>query len=156
MKIFIYKLSGNKSVADDLSQETFVKVWKNIEKFDKNKNFKTWIFTIAKNTVYDYFRKKKTIPFSNFIDEGGNNYLENIVGEMPIQDEIIDRENLAQDLNEKLDKIAEKYRVVLLLHYKEDFSLQEIADILKEPYNTVKSRHQRALTRLREVFDTVN
>ncbi len=149
---FLYRLAGDKNVADDLAQDTFFKAWKNIKKFDADKSFKTWIFTIAKNTVYDYFRKKKTIPFSNFIDEEGNNYLENISEGSILPDEILDQKNIAQELDRKLSQVPEKYRTILLLHYKEDFSLQEIAEILKEPYNTIKSRHQRALAKLKEVL----
>jgi len=53
-------------------------------------------------------------------------------------------------LEKKLKEIPEKYGVILMMRYKEDFSLQEIADILGEPYNTIKSRHIRGLGKLRE------
>lgn len=60
---FIRQFVSDASVAEDLTQETFFKAWKNLKRFNPNKSFKTWIFTIAKNTTYDYFKKKKTIPF---------------------------------------------------------------------------------------------
>ena len=149
---FLYQLTNGSSAIDDLTQETFFKAWKNMKKFDQNRSFKTWIFTIAKNTAYDYFKKKKTIPFSNFVDEEGNNKLDNLSDNSILPDEILERKNIAEEMEEKLEKIPEKYRIILTLHYKEDLSLQEISEILDKPYNTIKSGHQRALAKLKEVF----
>lgn len=151
---FLYYFTRNRSELDDLAQVTFIKVWKNLRKFDRKKKFKTWIFAIAKNTAYDFFQKKKTIPFSNFTDEEGNNKLENISDESILPDEILDRKNIAQELEKKLAEIPKYYRIILTLHYKEDFSLQEIAEILDKPYNTIKSGHQRALIKLKEVINS--
>jgi RNA polymerase sigma-70 factor (ECF subfamily) len=152
---FLYQLVRDISVADDLTQESFLKAWKNIKKFDKERNFKTWIFTIAKNTAYDYLRKKKSIPFSFFKkNDDKENILENIKAEEILPDEILEREDLARELEEKIGKLPRKYRSILFLHYKEDFSLQEISEIIQKPYNTVKSLHYRALLRLRKEFLT--
>jgi len=68
---FVFKYVGNADEAEDITQAVFIKVWKNIKKYDKNKSFKTWIFSIAKNTCIDYLRKKKAIPLSNFENEKG-------------------------------------------------------------------------------------
>lgn len=149
---FLFQLVRDIPVCEDLTQETFVKAWKNIKKFDTEKSFKTWIFTIAKNTAYDYFKKKKTIPFSNFINEDGNNRLDNVAENNILPDEILARKDIAKEMEEKLKEIPEKYRIILTLRYKEDFSLLEISEILKVPYNTVKSGHSRALGKLREVM----
>lgn len=150
---FLYQLIKDVSVTEDITQETFIKTWKNIKRFDREKNFKTWVFTIAKNTAYDYFKKKKTIPFSFFENEEGNNKLENISENNILPDEILERKDIADELEKKLQEIPEKYRLILTLRYKEDFSLSEISKILDKPYNTIKSSHQRALRSLREVMD---
>jgi RNA polymerase sigma-70 factor (ECF subfamily) len=149
---FLYRLAGDRDVAEDLTQETFVKAWKNLKKFDQKRNFKTWIFTIAKNTAFDWLKKNKEIPFSAFTDEEGESWLENVADENILPDEILERSNLAEELDAILQKIPPHYRAILLLHYKEDFSLHEIAEILGEPYNTIKSRHQRGLGKLKEFF----
>lgn len=151
---FLFQLTSDSSAVDDLAQVTFIKAWKNLEKFDKNKSFKAWIFTIAKNTAYDYFKKKKTIPFSNFIDEEGNNKLENISEGEILPDEILVRADSAKILEEKLEKIPAHYRIILTMRYKDDFSLQEIAQILEKPYNTIKSQHNRALLSLKKQFQS--
>ena len=106
---FIYRITNDRISAEDIAQDTFIKLWKNLSRFDRSKNLKTWIFTIAKNTAFDYLKKKKEIPFSNFTDDEGENWLENSADENILPDEILD-----------------------------------------EPYNTIKSRHQRALVRLRK------
>jgi RNA polymerase sigma-70 factor (ECF subfamily) len=149
---FIYQMAGDFTVSEDLVQEAFIKAWKNIKKFDLNRSFKTWIFTIAKNTAYDYFKKKKTIPFSNFIDEEGNNRLENMSDGNILPDEILERKNIAEELGKKINEVPQHYRIILLLRYKEDLSLQEISEILEKPYNTIKSGHARALKNLKKLI----
>lgn len=161
---FIYQLTGDIAQAEDLTQVTFIKAWKNIRKFDprrsrfatlrgrQNKSFKTWLFTIAKNTAYDYLKKKKTLPFSNFIDEEGNNRLENISDDDILPPELLEKADEAKELELALSKISNQYRIILLMRYKNDFSLAEISEILNLPYNTVKSQHQRALLALKKVL----
>lgn len=149
---FLYQLTGDAVQAEDLTQITFVKAWKNIRKFNPKKNFKTWLFTIAKNTAYDYFKKKKSLLFSFFENSEGYNKLEEIAEDKILPDEILERKDLAKELEIKLKQIPEKYRIILTLRYKEDFSLQEIAEILNAPYNTIKSQHQRALVAMREAI----
>lgn len=149
---FLYYFTRNQTELDDLTQITFIKAWKNLRKFDQTKSFKTWLFTIAKNTAYDFFHKKKTIPFANFTDEDGKNKLENISDESILPDEILARNDIAKELEKKLAEIPEDYRIILTLHYKEDFSLSEIAEILDKPYNTIKSSHQRGLEKLKKLL----
>ena len=135
---------------EDLTQETFVKAWKNMKRFDQKRNFRTWLYTIAKNTAYDWLKRKKEIPFSTFTDEEGESWLENVADENILPDEILKRKNISEELDVIIQKIPPHYRAILLLHYKEDFSLHEIAEILGEPYNTIKSRHQRGLGKSKE------
>lgn len=147
---FIFQLTSDSSSHDDLTQITFIKAWKNLEKFDQNRNFKTWLFTIAKNTAYDHFKKKKTIPFSFFENEDGYSKLEEISEDKISPDEILMRADSAKTLEKAIKKIPANYRIILIMRYKDDFSLQEISEILNKPYNTVKSQHQRGLKILKE------
>jgi RNA polymerase sigma-70 factor (ECF subfamily) len=149
---FLYQFTKDRDSLEDLTQETFIKAWKNIRKFDSRKNFRTWLFTIAKNTAYDFLKKKKTLPFSNFIDDEGNNKLENLSEDQPLPDEILVKADSAKELEKKLQEIPDNYRIILLMHYKDDFSLQEISEILNLSYNTIKSQHARALASLRKTF----
>jgi len=149
---FLYQMVRDQSQVEDLAQDAFIKAWKNIQRFDQSKSFKTWIFTIAKNTALDYFKKKKTVAFSFFEDEEGNNKLENLSEEAVLPDEILEREDAVREMEEKLQLISEKYRTILVLRYKEDFSLKEIAEILDAPYNTVKAYHGRGIKELKKAI----
>lgn len=147
---FIYGYIGNAQDAEDIAQEAFVKVWRNLRKFDQGKNFKTWLFTIAKNICLDFFKKKKTIPFSAFDNEEGDNTIaETIADPAPLPQELLEKGGLARMLNLAMKKLSPKYRAVLLLYYNDHFNFREIAEILDEPLHTVKSRHRRALIQLR-------
>lgn len=149
---FLFHLLSDKAILDDLTQETFVKAWKNISRFDREKNLKTWLFTIARNTAWDHLKKKRAIPFSAFEDEEGNNRLEQISDNAILPDEILMDADAKIDLEKKLQELPAHYRALLLLHYKDDLSLQEIAEILKKPYNTIKSQHARALASLKKIL----
>jgi len=149
---FLYNFTKDRDALDDLTQETFFKAWKNLKKFNQEKSFKTWIFTIAKNSAFDYLKKKKAIPFSWFENEEGYNRLDEIADQEFDWAEISEKNDLEKNLKIILEKLPEHYRVILTLRYKDDFSLQEIAEILEKPYNTIKSQHQRALSALKSYF----
>jgi RNA polymerase sigma-70 factor (ECF subfamily) len=150
---FLYRLTGGDApLTDDLTQVTFLKAWKNIKRFDAEKSFKTWIFTIAKNNARDFWKKKKTLPFSLFENSEGYNKLEEMAEDKALPDEILERVESARELEVKLKKLPKKYQAILTLRYIDDLSLAEIANILNIPYNTAKSQHQRAIFALKEVI----
>ncbi|MFH1111944.1 MAG: sigma-70 family RNA polymerase sigma factor [Patescibacteria group bacterium] len=148
---FVYRFTNNIQDTDDITQEVFVKVWKNLKKFDQTKNFKTWLFTIAKNTAIDWLRRHRDIVFSDLIKtEDGESLENNIIDDAPLPSEIFERQHLAQELNLVVGKLPAIYQTVLSLYYKEEFTLQEVSEILGESVNTVKSRHWRAIKALRK------
>ncbi len=73
---FTFRMCKNTDNAEEITQETFLKVWKNIKKFKTNQKFKTWIYTIAKNTAIDYLRKRRDVLFSAFENDEGINLIE--------------------------------------------------------------------------------
>lgn len=145
---FVYKNVGSEADAEDITQEVFVKVWKNLKKFDQKKNFKPWIFQIAKNTAIDYLRKKKSIPFSKFENEKGQNLLVDNIASAPL--------NLIEKLSDKkvlataMQVLNDKERKVVSMRHIEGMSFGEIAEISGEPVNTVKSRYRRGIMNLRK------
>lgn len=134
---FVYRYTGSASDAENITQDVFVRVWKNLKKFDQNKKFKTWIFSIAKNAAIDWLRKKKTIPLSD--DD-----MEKIPDSAPFVPEL--------SLAPILEKIPSEYRMVLFLRYNDHFTFKEIAESLGQPLNTVKSRHRRAIAMLKKTL----
>ncbi len=149
-----YKYVGNVQEAEDITQETFVKVWRNLKKFDKDKNFKTWIFSIAKNTAIDFLKKKKAVSFSEFQNENGENtLLEKFIDSSPLPNELLERKDMIGALAKAIDKLLPKYRQTLLLRHNDNLTFREIAESLGEPLNTVKSRHRRGLIMLKKYLE---
>jgi RNA polymerase sigma-70 factor (ECF subfamily) len=147
---FVYRLSGNEKEAEDITQEVFFKVWKNIKKFNLEKSFKTWIFSITKNTAIDYLRKRKDIPISFFDDENGENFLENTIEDKePIANEVIDIQYNKKELEKVMQNLTIIQREVIILKYLNEMSLSEVAEILDMPKDTVKSHHRRALIKMK-------
>jgi len=151
---FVYRYLRNIDDANDVTQETFIKAWKYLHKFDTSKKFTTWIVTIAKNTALDFIKRKKPLLFSK-IEEGDGDldaflapYLE--AQELPA--DIIAREHIQADLEAALQGIAPNYRAVLSLRYNEHLKFREIAETLREPIDTVKSKHRRGLALLRNAL----
>jgi RNA polymerase sigma-70 factor (ECF subfamily) len=152
---FIFRLTNDQEEAEDLTIETFLKMWKNLRRFNLKKNFRGWLFTVAKNTTFDFFRKKKEYSFKDlsFFDE---NFEEKIPSEVSLEEEINQNYNL-KILEEEIRKLPLHYRVVLFLRYNDHLSLPEISEILEKPLNTIKSWHFRALkilkTNISQKFD---
>ena len=150
---FVYRYVGNGQDAEDITQEVFVRVWRNLKKFDQNKSFKTWIFSIAKNTAIDFLKKKKAIPFSEFErEDGGNIIIDTLADPSPFPPELLEKAGMARMLNEAMEKLSPQYRMVLFLRYNDHFNFREIAESFGEPLHTITSRHRRALIQLQKLL----
>lgn len=150
---FVYRYVGNGQDANDITQNVFMKAWRNLKKFDQQKSFKTWIFAIAKNTAFDHLKKKKAIPFSEFENEEGENMItETLADPSPLPNELLERAGMRQMLTSAMETLAPKYRMVLFLRYNDHFNFREIAESLGEPENTIRSRHRRGLIMLKKLL----
>lgn len=139
--------------AEDITQETFVKAWRHLKRFDTERNFKTWLFAIARNTARDFVKKKKAAPFSAFeTDEGENILLETLADSAPLPDEMLERKDMGAMIKKMLKDLSPKQRHGLALRFDDDLTFRAIADILAEPLHTVKSRNRRALAMLRKIL----
>jgi len=144
---------SNQDEAEDATQESFVKVWRNLKKIDPQKNFKAWLLEIAKNTCLDILKKKQAVPMSTFEDENGYNYLiESLTSTDQSPAEAAEQSILSQILNSALKKLSLAYQKVLAMYYKEGLNFREISATLNEPLHTVKSRHRRAVINLRLIL----
>ena len=154
---FVSRYVGDSSDADDITQEAFVRAWKHLKKFDQGKSFKTWIFSIAKNAALDFLKKKKTLPFSDFENEQGDNALvDSITDPAPLAPELLDRADLASLLDSVMQLLPPQQRMVLFLRYNDHLSFREIGEALNEPLDTVKSRHYRGLIALKKLLEGGN
>lgn len=152
---FSLKLTGDKQAAEDISQNSFVKAWKNIRKFEGRSKFRTWLFTVARNSAIDWLRERKELPVSAFeINKGENMLLNTLVDDNPLPDELLAKAEDTQFVQMLLSELNPLYRDVLSLRYEKSLTYEEIGKILKRPLHTVKSQHRRALIALRRSLET--
>ena len=150
---FVYHLCGNKQDAEDITQEVFVKVWKNIKKYKPEQNFKTWIFSVARNTAIDWLRKRKNLVFSDFETENGENVIENTISDDNHRtDELAILYENKKILYKAMEKLSPIHQSILIMRYNEEFTFKEIGEILDKPMDTVKSQHHRALLQLKKIL----
>jgi len=154
---FVFRIVGNKNETEDITQEVFIKVWKNLEKFKSEQNLKPWIFKIARNTTFDYLRKRKNISFSQLdsqinVNDNQKSFAENIEDTEDLPDEIFMKKELGQELEKALAEIRLDFREIILLRYIEELNFDEISEIVGKPLNTVKSHHHRGLADLRKII----
>lgn len=147
---FIYQLSGSEEEAKDITQDTFVKVWKNLKKYNDKSSFKTWVINIARNTTIDYLRKRRLILFSNLQKDDDENFEETLIDIEPLQDELFEIEENKNKVEKLLLEISIEKRTILILHINENLTFEEISKILNKPLNTIKSQYRRSLLELKE------
>lgn len=151
---FVYHYIDNQGDVEDITQDVFVSAWKNLKKFDQTKKFKTWIFVIAKNTSLNWLKKKRPALFSEFENDMGENILiDSFRDPAPLPDELFSQKQSAEKLAFTAEKLSFDYQTILSLRYNDQFTFQEIADFLGESLNTIKSRHRRALIKLRNLLE---
>jgi RNA polymerase sigma-70 factor (ECF subfamily) len=136
---------GNKFISDqnnieDIVQEIFIKVYKNIKSFDTNRKFSPWIYRIAHNAFINRLRTvdKEPILFFDF---------DTLLNHPIYEDPMIKEKETAEIrvlLDKGLVKLPSIYREVIILHYFEELSYQEISDVLHIPAGTVGIRLKRA------------
>jgi len=150
---FVLKYAGTPQDSEDVTQEVFLKVWRHLKRFDQKKSFRAWIFTIARNSALDFLKKKKEIPFSRFEDsEGKNFFIETLADNSNFLAEAVEKKDIFQRFNSVIEKFSLKCRRIFSLRYDKQFTFQEIADEMGEPLSTIKSRHRRAIQKIKKTI----
>ncbi len=150
---FVRRYVGNAGDAEDIVQDAFVSAWKNIKKFDPDKKFKVWLFAIAKNAALNWIKKKKPALFSEFRDDAESGaFEESLESSAPLPDELFAKTRLSELLMAALDRLTPNQRLALILHYNDQLSFIEIAEVLDVSRDTAKSWHRRALMALRKLI----
>ncbi len=139
---------------EDLLQEVFIKVYKNLNGFDDDLSFSSWVYRIARNHVISNYRKFKNMPKKIYFDET-NDVFERLASELDIEGEV-DKKILTNKVRELLGQLDDKYREVLVLNFLEDKSYAEISDILKKPMGSVATLISRAKNKFRQLLKENN
>jgi RNA polymerase sigma-70 factor, ECF subfamily len=147
-----YRMLNQKQEAEDVVQETFLRVYVNLERYDENQKFSTWIYRIATNLCIDRLRKRKpnySIDAEMTDNEGTDWHAILPSDEAGPEEELILSET-QQNIRDAIQTLPDKYRTVVVLRYLHDMSLQEISDVLEMPVTTVKTRVHRGREFLRK------
>ncbi|GAA3405823.1 RNA polymerase sigma factor SigW [Paenibacillus hodogayensis] len=152
LHMLAYRMLHNQHDSEDIVQETFVRVYLNLNQYDEKQQFSTWIYRIGKNLCIDLLRKKKDV---HSLDTGFNNDQERTFYDKLKSDEISPESrvlsNEFQDqLRKVIDKMSEKYRTIVTLYYLNELTLEEISEQLGLPVTTVKTRLYRGREQLRK------
>lgn len=150
---FLYNLSQDTQTAEDLTSDTFLKGFKKFESYNSQFAFSTWIFTIAKNTLFDYYRSKKVSIEINETTERA--YSEFVSYETNLSQEIDAKDQLKKFLN-ILDTIDPVQREVIILKYLEDATNAEIAKKTKKSEANVRQIASRWLKKAKKLFENTN
>jgi RNA polymerase sigma-70 factor, ECF subfamily len=152
-----YRMVGNGHEAEDLAQETFLRAFRNISKYNNEFKFSTWIFRIATNLCIDRLRKKKPDYYLDAEVPGtdGATMYSQLSSEEPLPEQVVTENERWNELQEEIMKLPEKYRTAIVLKYVEDLSLEEISHIMDIPVPTVKTRIHRGREALKKVFQMV-
>lgn len=145
MKIlrFIQSKVNDYYLAEDLCSDVFVKVYEKLGLFDENKSsFSTWVFTITRNTLIDYYRTRKV---TEEIPENLTYY------DDQEEEDITDKD--LEKLAFALEKLDERSRKLIILHYYDGLTLKEIAEKLNISYIYAKVLHSKALNNLKQLIE---
>lgn len=142
-----YILTKSKTLAEDITQETFIRAFSKINLFKEGKSFNSWLYTITLNVSKNILKRQKWVNFFCPLEEnepsGDYNTLE-------FTYEHKERDRL---MKEVIDRLPFKQKEVIILKYYNNFSQEEISDILAIPVGTVKSRIHTGLEKIRKVID---
>ncbi len=149
---YVRRFTQHTDDVSDIIQVVFIKAYTNLKSFDTSRSFNSWIYRIAHNESVTYLKKRGTEKVS-FIDF--DTFLPH-----PFAQETSDKDALMREDKEALEKalgnLSPKYREVLALYYYDDFSYQEIADVLRIPTATVGVRIKRGKEALHKELTTNN
>jgi RNA polymerase sigma-70 factor (ECF subfamily) len=149
---YLLYLTGRREYAEDLAQETWVRVLQRGSQYNGRQRFDPWLFAIARNLAIDYLRKKrKRVQTASLPNDRDAMLLLPTSGPSPF--EAAARSEDAIRLAGQLQILSPLYREALLLRFQEELSLPEIAQVLGAPVTTVTSRIYRGLAALRSAFD---
>ncbi len=153
---FIYRTVGDRDRSEDLVQETFVRVYRHLHRFDPSKKFSTWIYTIASNLAKNELRNRSRNPMVLFQAIKKNWDADH----RPLQwedesyspDDLYRKRNLREKVEEAVDQLPDHHRVVFVLREMEGKTYEEISEITGVTLGTVKSRLNRARNKFAEII----
>ncbi len=143
-KVFnlVYRFTGDYSETEDICQEIFITVYKKLPSFKADARVSTWLYKVASNKCIDWYRSKKRKTFFTFF--GGTGQIDDVKADTPAPQEIYILNEEQKTLQNAVNKLDEKYRIVVVMFYYQHLSYRDIAEILELSVRTVETRLYRA------------
>jgi len=148
---YLVYLAGNRELAEDLFQETWIRVLERGHQYDGKHEFSTWLYAVARNLTIDYLRKKSPLSLDGINDglmEDENRAPLEPADTRPLAWEVVQQREQAERINAALVSIPAEYREAVVLRFQEGLALDEIATVTGARLGTVKSRLYRGLNLL--------
>lgn len=140
---YILRISSfSEEEADDVLQEAFLKIWKNLNKFDSSLKFSSWIYRVVHNTTITEWKKSKSYGKDQQIKIDGE-FFGNLPSKINLEKEFQKKDG-DKEIQKILNNLPEKYSEVLVLKFLEEKDYNEISDILKKPHGTIATLIHRA------------
>ncbi|MEX0912725.1 MAG: sigma-70 family RNA polymerase sigma factor [Gemmatimonadota bacterium] len=152
----IYRMVRDRELAEDLAQETFVKVFNRLDSYKPKYKFSSWIFKIASNLAIDTLRKKepKTVSLDGSTYAQTTEEMERtrivVASKDRNPEELLEARELGRELEEAIGELRVEYRTAVLLRHVEGRPYEEIAEIMEVPLGTVKTYIHRGRSELKE------
>ncbi len=151
-----FGMMRNHDDAYDISQEVFIRVFKSIRKFKGQSSFSTWLYRITTNACLDELRRRKNnkniISIDQEIQLEEGEVFRQIEDDGPTPELAAERNELREIIGEAISQLSDEHKEVIVLRDIQGFSYDDIADIIKCPQGTVKSRINRARRTLKEIL----
>ncbi|MBK7104982.1 MAG: RNA polymerase sigma factor [Ignavibacteriae bacterium] len=141
---YLWRFSSSRFEAEEMFQETLIKVWKGLKKYNNQQKFSSWLFTIAHNVAMDSLRKRKTE--TNILAINENNDMESFAR----PDEDFVKKERIEIINRTVENLTEKQKSVFLLRQHGELTFKEIAETINEPLNTVISHMHYAVKKIKK------
>lgn len=150
-----YRMLSNRHEAEDVVQETFLRVYKNLDRYDQKQKFSTWIYRIGTNLCIDRLRKRKPSYSldAELNDQDGTDGYALLPGDERTPESEYLLSETQKLIHQAIDSLPDKYKTVMVLRYLQELSLQEISEVMDMPVTTIKTRVHRGREFLRKKLE---
>jgi len=150
------RFTGSIHEGQDLAQEIFLLIYRNLKSFKGQSSLSTWIYRVSLNRCLDWQRKQKRMKWKLFQaiqkEEKDIDIFQNLASSVDTPEEAYLKQEEQKILHEKIRRLPEKYQVVIILYHFQDCSYQQISEILDIPVRTVETQLYRAKQKLRKML----
>jgi RNA polymerase sigma-70 factor (ECF subfamily) len=143
---FLLRTSNQTELVEDAVQDAFIRVLKNIDRFDERYRFSTWLFTIARRLLLNSLQKKRPLNAGDWLDAASSSVMEHSAETT----DACDREFAAEILDGAMETLTPHQREIVILYHHKGKTVNQVADLLGMPEGTIKSHLHRARRRMRD------